>query len=1768
MENKIRKIVFINKKDEKTKRVILGDIVVFREKTAPLIVSYSRKICTILFNELGIDNSERNVIDRLKNEGLIEIISSDNEKEAERIGEEIRKERDLYGVDSIVDFDDLEKNILGIDGDEFEILPIGDFQKLKKFLMLQSLREKTEDTNDDFEELCKIIDSCEGTALGEIIKKIDYAFGKYLEADLEEKDSLLNEYIDLRDAALKLLEEFLKDEKVNIDFYLSKKENEDSKSSDESLLSMKRRARYNSRMDKLIDRLRDELLSTEWTPGTMIEADLRAREEDKEKLIATISSLQEKNKELERQIAEYEKEIANYSKTEEELKKKLSENVEQRDILKKQYDELQKSVKLEKQKNDEELAEKSGLVKMFEEELARITREKEELEKSKDEEALRIIEEEEKRHKVELAKVEKDLETIKRRNALLEEKIKDLNNSMASSEKYEKAVKGVLEKHAKETEDLQRQIAELTKKVDENNKHCVNILNALIDAETHEKPEEVHKSEEEVAKMDEVRAKLLRRLMERPDVKEDSKAGSGPEKGTPAPVEKTKSGLPKELDELKRYLEIACNREYYLTLSDEEEKELVELLASPNEKIKAIEEAYGKLFITEHQILTHPSTDEKEAALRRNDLNLKINDYVDKRDKSLEEVNEALRKLGLEEVVIPELRYTSTKTEETEKASDTVINKENEKIKNLREYIDLNKKRVREGLSEEEDHRIIELLLTGDKDIATLEKYYDYCNKGKMKREVYDSIVRYFESRLEEVEERNKTSAAPVLAPVGETVMPTEEKKSRLSKELTELKYYLVLAWSREHGGLTVEGAKELKELVASSNEKIKAIELAYQRLNVATELEPTKTDLIARLNNEYVNIRDRALEEVNDAQKSIGETITDLPFAIKPMRVRDSKTDEIEKKLTKKKALREYIELSKKRAKEGLSKEEEQRIRELISTGNEDIDILENIYNEHLDSAVYDSILRDFENSVDKAEESTMTEEIPVPVPAPSAPVKSERMGDLLETILPKLEDANISYKDAVQLLKAYSVFDENKINAEYGDRLLKAISRLVNTPHEGEVIGSIATGFVPDKETILRARDSLTSLVYKIKDGEILSDEEKSQLLDDVYLIAGIQRKGFSDEEVVSRRDGYTLRNPGRRDVKVDTTEREKREDRSDTRVIEDKKDSRMTSSASETVDTEKKSVEKKIEKKEEKDDSTTIKTSKGTFTFKSCLGWLLAGVLAITGIGYVLDIIKRIFSKDSKPIKSVKDNVEHVQTDTYNQSNSSNHTSIVPDKTVAHDSATVPITDKGLLEDINNSPVVPGQPRTRKNVLSLIDTYNYNLETMHFLKDNDNVVNLLKQFTSDAQFKNVCDAIAFGYQMNTLMRIDNNFSLPTDKAKLQSFTNDFLCAKAVINGYGPEQMLTLFGKTNMTYDELMRGYSNFLSMMTLYNTTAVKKPPLELLIDNSRDLSIINSLYDALIEVNKSRKDGVVTSAETDKFVSRAFKYYSSDSFSNEGVKTFGTSLIDGYACMIANRGGLFVYENNANAKAGTHIVGGNGGLSFVKPNGETVIVDKITNNNVLPKVQSAQAAIRSSLDTYNTLARNSNLPLYSETVSDIDYKILGNKKECSVSYLFDPLFNNRKNMINNYGYEIGSNKKPASNTHSGQSVSPQPTVGSPQTNRTTAQQIVDAYRRGEITEQQASNELVSRGIKPDPNLFSRLDEANTPLIGGNDQEINPDRRMSDETPIIGYDSELDTTRGNPDETPFRTSAFRGTLNGMTGAELLGGPQKTLRYGGKKA
>ena len=77
-------------------------------------------------------------------------------------------------------------------------------------------------------------------------------------------------------------------------------------------------------------------------------------------------------------------------------------------------------------------------------------------------------------------------------------------------------------------------------------------------------------------------------------------------------------------------------------------------------------------------------------------------------------------------------------------------------------------------------------------------------------------------------------------------------------------------------------------------------------------------------------------------------------------------------------------------------------------------------------------------------------------------------------------------------------------------------------------------------------------------------------------------------------------------------------------------------------------------------------------------------------------------------------------------------------------------------------------------------------------------------------------------------------------------------------------------------MTYDELMRGYSNFLSMMTLYNTTAVKKPPLELLIDNSRDLSIINSLYDALIEVNKSRKDGVVTSAETDKFVSRAFKY----------------------------------------------------------------------------------------------------------------------------------------------------------------------------------------------------------------------------------------------------------------------------------------------------
>ena len=255
---------------------------------------------------------------------------------------------------------------------------------------------------------------------------------------------------------------------------------------------------------------------------------------------------------------------------------------------------------------------------------------------------------------------------------------------------------------------------------------------------------------------------------------------------------------------------------------------------------------------------------------------------------------------------------------------------------------------------------------------------------------------------------------------------------------------------------------------------------------------------------------------------------------------------------------------------------------------------------------------------------------------------------------------------------------------------------------------------------------------------------------------------------------------------------------------------------------------------------------------------------------------------------------------------------------------------------------TPTATVQIDARQQVLLLADELNLPAPTRMFLLGN-NVQEFLKQYTNFGQFKEVVSALSYGYEANYLTHQSDNFRITEDYAnRLRSFTEDFLCAKVVVNNYGPEEMLRVFGNTNISYEKIMDGYKSFINTVSLYGTTATKPLPFRYLTNNdAKTTEVLNNLFSKLAVVNENRKAGTLNSRHTDDFIATVDEIFVQNDQSlklTEGAKTVAAAMVDSYMYMqaqVSNGEALYLHEDRGLAKAG---------INLDNPNGHFVITSE--------------------------------------------------------------------------------------------------------------------------------------------------------------------------------------------------------------------------------
>ena len=267
--------------------------------------------------------------------------------------------------------------------------------------------------------------------------------------------------------------------------------------------------------------------------------------------------------------------------------------------------------------------------------------------------------------------------------------------------------------------------------------------------------------------------------------------------------------------------------------------------------------------------------------------------------------------------------------------------------------------------------------------------------------------------------------------------------------------------------------------------------------------------------------------------------------------------------------------------------------------------------------------------------------------------------------------------------------------------------------------------------------------------------------------------------------------------------------------------------------------------------------------------------------------------------------------------------NNSNITPTPTVTHNQNVTPAP---------TPTVTPTQVPVSVNAVmnNYCNEYNVPANTRAFLGQ-QNVLNFLSQYKNESQLREAISALCYGYEANLLIDKNGNFKVDNQgNLYLYSFTNDFLCAKAVVNNYTPEQMLAVFGNTNVTYEQIMDGFKEYWRTVRTYSTVATEKLPFRYLTNNDIDATkALNGLFDKIIDVNVNRQNGTLTSEHTDNFIVAVDELFVQNDQGlklTEGTKTIAAAIVDGYVAVqsqVANGEALYLHTDHGYAKAGINL-----------------------------------------------------------------------------------------------------------------------------------------------------------------------------------------------------------------------------------------------------
>ena len=267
--------------------------------------------------------------------------------------------------------------------------------------------------------------------------------------------------------------------------------------------------------------------------------------------------------------------------------------------------------------------------------------------------------------------------------------------------------------------------------------------------------------------------------------------------------------------------------------------------------------------------------------------------------------------------------------------------------------------------------------------------------------------------------------------------------------------------------------------------------------------------------------------------------------------------------------------------------------------------------------------------------------------------------------------------------------------------------------------------------------------------------------------------------------------------------------------------------------------------------------------------------------------------------------------------------NNSNITPIPTVTHNQNVTPAP---------TPTVTPTQVPVSVNAVmnNYCNEYNVPANTRAFLGQ-QKVLNFLSQYKNESQLREAISALCYGYEANLLIDKNGNFKVDDQgNLYLYSFTNDFLCAKAVVNNYTPEQMLAVFGNTDVTYEQIMDGFKEYWRTVRTYSTVATEKLPFRYLTNSDADATkALNGLFDKIIDVNVNRQNGTLTSEHTDNFIVAVDELFVQNDQGlklTEGTKTIAAAIVDGYVAVqsqVANGEALYLHTDHGYAKAGINL-----------------------------------------------------------------------------------------------------------------------------------------------------------------------------------------------------------------------------------------------------